>query len=64
MDDLKQGDRVELVHTDDDVTKLKPGDLGTFQRHGPDGGLSIAWDSGSNLRMLPDEGDVVRKVTS
>lgn len=62
MDNLVRGDRVELVHTDDIDTKLRPGDRGTFQRYGPDDGLSITWDSGSTLRMLPDEGDEVRKV--
>jgi hypothetical protein len=62
------GQRVELVHTSDTDTALRPGDRGRVTRvHDPDGGLAgpaihIVWDSGSTLAMLPDEGDVIRVV--
>jgi Domain of unknown function (DUF4314) len=62
MDDLKKGDRVELVRTDDDLTKLRPGDRGTFRRYDGDGGISVDWDSGSGLRLLPEFGDQLRRV--
>ncbi|GAA1111438.1 DUF4314 domain-containing protein [Streptomyces javensis] len=61
------GERVELVCTSDEHTRLKPGDRGTvtaFRPPGPLGGrvLDVGWDSGSTLPMLLDEGDAVRKV--
>ena len=51
------GRRVELIHTDDRYTKLRPGSRGTYQycldqegamenQHG------IQWDNGSNLSLL------------
>ncbi|MFD5428248.1 DUF4314 domain-containing protein [Streptomyces sp. NPDC127084] len=57
----KRGDRLALVQTTDHHTELKPGDEGTVRRF--DAGLSIlhvAWDSGSTLSMLLDDGDEVR----
>jgi len=59
MDYRNHGRRVELIHTDDPYTKLKPGDRGTYDflqqsytipvsipQH------SIKWDSGSSLMLL------------
>ncbi|MEU6475365.1 DUF4314 domain-containing protein [Streptomyces sp. NPDC047017] len=59
----KKGDRVALVHTTDPHTELQPGDEGTVRRY--DAGLStlrVAWDSGSTLSMLLDDGDEVRSA--
>jgi hypothetical protein len=59
IDETNKGRRVELIHTDDPYTKLKPGAQGTYQflqqqqtipvsipQH------SIKWDSGSTLMLL------------
>lgn len=65
MAELCAGDRVELVHTDDAFTRLRPGDQGTVTDvlDGPAGlVIGIEWDSGSRLSMIPDDGDVIRKV--
>lgn len=64
-----QGQRVELVHTTDEHTALRPGDQGTVRElHPADaiGGrrLDVDWDSGSTLTMLLDEGDRVKPVTA
>ena len=57
------GKRIELVHTDDPYTKLKPGDKGTvtgvwaqdmsgWRGYKVDYLLNVKWDSGSNLSMV------------
>lgn len=59
------GDRVELVHSSDGHTALRPGDRGTvtYTRHDGVGRVvGVNWDSGSGLSMLLDEGDAIRKV--
>lgn len=57
----KKGDRIALVHTDDLHTDLKPGDEGTVTRYDTTlAQLNIAWDNGSRLSMLLDDGDEVR----
>lgn len=60
---MSPGDRVELVRTTDEYTHLRPGALGTVVRVSNDLGRGevyhIRWDDGSNLSMLPGEGDVV-----
>ena len=52
------GDRVELVYTDDEHTRLEPGDLGTVTRvtRHPSGShvVSVTWDTGSALMLLSD----------
>lgn len=53
--ELKPGDRIKLVHTDDPYTKLKPGDLGTVTRVNGFGDLDINWDTGSTLSMIAGE---------
>lgn len=68
MTQFQPGDRVELVATTDPLTKLRPGDRGRVSRFseqpydvvGP--AVYVLWDDGSNLTILPDEGDVIRKV--
>jgi len=66
---FKKGDRVEVVHCDDQFTKLRPGSKGTFVEHTNLGdrefdALRVAWDDGSGLLMVPGVGDRIRKVES
>jgi hypothetical protein len=63
--DYQPGDRIALVFTADPYTKLQPGDEGTVtdcDTHFGSGVISIKWDNGSTLSMIPDFGDRVRKV--
>ncbi|MGI5292877.1 DUF4314 domain-containing protein [Nonomuraea polychroma] len=60
--DVRPGQRVELVGCNDPFTRLKPGDHGTVRGIGPDGGIDMVWDDGSTLRMLPDQGDMIRPL--
>jgi hypothetical protein len=61
----ERGTRIELVHTSDLHTRLRPGDQGTTTgRYSELGGLSVAWDDGSRLALLPDEGDAWRVLPS
>ena len=55
------GQRVELVHTNDPYTPLRPGACGTVTRYLPDlHTVYVTWDDGSALAMLLDAGDCVR----
>lgn len=57
------GQRVELVHTSDPYTRLRPGARGTVTHHIPDlHTVHIAWDDGSTLAMLLDAGDRIRVI--
>ena len=56
-----KGIRIELVHTSDPYTKLKPGTRGTVEFVDDAGTIQIAWDNGSGLGMVPGE-DEVRKL--
>jgi len=50
-----EGRRIQLIHTDDEYTKLKSGDLGTVQysfKNLNDMVVQIKWDSGSNLGLI------------
>lgn len=56
---VKVGDRVELVHTNDPYTRLRPGVRGTVlrifypgERHEV---VSVKWDDGSRLAMLYED---------
>ena len=59
---VTKGARIELVSLNDPYSMLRAGDLGTVvavheaserqQRK-----VSVMWDSGSRLSLLPDEGD-------
>lgn len=64
--EFSKGDRVKLVRTTDTLTRLKPGDEGTVQsfRETLISGrtLHVAWDSGSTLSLLLDDGDEVVKI--
>jgi len=55
--DKDKGRRVELISTNDQYTKLKPGDKGTYeflikQSNPLENQHSIKWDSGSSLMMV------------
>lgn len=57
MDKSNEGRRVELIHTDDPYTKLRPGAKGTYQFClDQEGAMEdqhhIKWDSGSTLSLL------------
>ena len=65
--DFNKGDRVQLVRTNDPHTRLTPGAQGTVTRVRESLGeltIGVAWDDGSSLTMLPDEGDVITKVVA
>jgi len=59
--EVKIGDRIKLVHTDDKFVQLKPGDLGTvwdisifnIQTYGkPVRVIWISWDSGTKFDLI------------
>lgn len=59
------GDRVELAHTDDAWTSLRPGSRGTFRSATRVSGLGftqlhVDWDDGSTLMLVPEDGDAIR----
>jgi Domain of unknown function (DUF4314) len=60
------GDRVELVATNDPYTRLRPGDRGTVTSaaDSPEPTIDIQWDNGSTLAILPDAGDLIRRLPS
>lgn len=50
---VKVGDRVELIKTDDTWTKLKPGSKGTISRIEEEQDLIwVDWDNGEKLALL------------
>jgi hypothetical protein len=60
-EEVKIGDRIKLVHTDDKFAQLKPGDLGTvwdisifnIEIDGkPVRVVWISWDSGSKFALI------------
>lgn len=59
--EVKIGDRIKLVHTDDKFVQLKPGDLGTvwdisifnIETNGkPVRVIWISWDSGTKFALI------------
>jgi hypothetical protein len=68
MEDIAIGDTIELVHTTDQYTKLKPGDTGTVRSIRDDpfatGAriFSIDWENGSRLSMVEAAGDMIKRV--
>ncbi|MFE0130192.1 DUF4314 domain-containing protein [Streptomyces sp. NPDC059037] len=62
MEEFEKGERVELVHTADEYTRLQQGDQGTVARWDARlGHLEVDWDSGSKLTIIPELGDEVRR---
>jgi hypothetical protein len=64
MSEFSIGDRVELVYTSDNFTKLLPGDRGTVTGTDDTGAVLVRWDTGSHLSMVPAFGDRIRKVSN
>jgi hypothetical protein len=62
------GTRIELVQLNDPYvtrrgrSQLRPGAQGTAGCYDRLGGLSVVWDNGSRLSLLPDEGDAWRAL--
>ena len=55
--EAKIGDRVELIHMDDTMTRLQPGDQGTVCKIETDDDESLIWvdwDNGEHLALLGD----------
>jgi len=55
--EVKVGDRVELVHMDDTMTRLQPGDKGTVCQIEKDEDellIWVDWDNGEHLALLGD----------
>jgi len=54
---VKVGDRIELVYTTDELTKLKPGDKGNVTKIDGDLGdrlIWVVWDNGEKLALLEE----------
>lgn len=51
------GQRIQLVSTSDQYTRLKPGDRGTVRRVDHLGTVHVNWDNGSRLGLVPGEDD-------
>jgi hypothetical protein len=51
------GRRIRLDYTSDPYTTLRAGDEGVIDFIDDIGTLSVKWDNGSSLGLLPDEGD-------
>lgn len=47
------GTRIELDHTNDEYTNLRPGDQGTVTFIDALGTVAVNWDSGSTLGLIP-----------
>ena len=63
MAEYERGDRVELVACSDPYTRLQPGERGTVRLIDSMGTVHVDWDSGSNLGIIEEAGDRIRKVT-
>jgi len=60
----KVGDKVELIHTDDGMTKLQKGSKGIVEKIEEDQDLIwVKWDNGEKLALLQgvDKFKVVKK---
>lgn len=47
------GKRIELIHTDDEYTKITPGTQGTINHIDDTGTIFASWDDGSKLGLIP-----------
>ena len=53
IDDVKIGDRIELIETDDTWTKIKKGSKGTVVKIEKDQDLLwVDWDTGEKLALI------------
>ena len=53
----RRGDRIRLLHTDDEWTRLRPGALGTVLFIDDLGTVHTDWDDGSRLGLSAASGD-------
>ena len=54
---FKVGDRIQLIHTTDEMTKLEPGDQGIVTKIEGEAGdrlIWIKWDNGEKLALLEE----------
>ena len=54
---IKVGDRIELIYTNDEITKLKSGDKGSVVKIEGEPGdrlIWIKWDNGEKLALLEE----------
>ncbi len=51
--DYRPGERVELIHSTDELTDLEPGARGTVIGVDDMGTVRVAWDCGSRLGLVP-----------
>jgi Domain of unknown function (DUF4314) len=61
---VKVGDKIQLISTDDSMTKLKKGDKGTIYKIDEDQELVwVKWDSGEELALIQgvDKFNVLKK---
>lgn len=61
---VKVGDKIQLIFTDDAMTKLKKGDIGTVYKIDEDQDLVwVKWDSGEELALIQgvDKFSLVKK---
>jgi hypothetical protein len=49
----EKGQRVRLVYTSDEYTRLRPGELGTVDFIDSLGTIHVKWDCGSMLGLVP-----------
>jgi hypothetical protein len=61
-EDFEEKDRVELVKTTDEYTKLQPGTQGVVQSVDDAGTIHVKWDTGETLGMVPEGGDIIKHV--
>lgn len=58
--DIKAGDRVKVVHSDDPVAPLEAGDVGTVSLIDGAGTIHVEWDSGRTLGLIPGEDHYIK----
>lgn len=53
MSNANIGRRVRLIYTDDEITRVQPGDEGTVTGVDGRGTMFVDWDRGSGLGLIP-----------
>lgn len=59
----RENQRVELIHTNDAHTALKPGERGTITFIDDLGTVFVNWDNGDRLGVVESAGDRIRLLT-
>jgi Domain of unknown function (DUF4314) len=55
VNNLRPGDRIELIHCSDRHTRLRAGDRGTVTLIDDAGRVHVYWDEGSRCSVVPGE---------